>query len=273
MFFSSFLLIRLPKKKATEKRFEMGFITKDDTGLFACPCGFKSHIKFTVERHLKTCKTVKAASMEVDEAALLDLKQSLAAKELLLSAANARVDALESEVGRLTKENRELKKRKSGSVTNITNNITVNLPPFHVFSSSLGKGTISTDYSLPDKSLVKSLLLRDPASAVPKYIEAKYFATQTPSIVLPNVKKPELRVVEKGRDGESRWVTVDKDETIESMIDRGFEELEETYNAKRMKPYASWIEREQLEEDGFDRKPAYKRVKKDVEMVIINSRK
>ena len=251
----------------------MGFITKDDTGLFACPCGFKSPIKFTVERHLKTCKTVKAASMEVDEAALVDLRQSLAAKELLLSAANARVDALESEVGRLTKENRELKKRKSGSVTNITNNITVNLPPFHVFSSSLGKGTISTDYSLPDKALVQSLLLRDPASAVPKYIEAKYFATQTPSIVLPNVNKPELRVVEKGRDGESRWVTVDKDETIESMIDRGFEELEETYNAKRMKPYASWIEREQLEEDGFDRKPAYKRVKKDVEMVIINSRK
>ena len=247
-------------------------MAKDDTGLFACPCGFKSPIKFTVERHLKTCKTLRAASMEVDEAALVDLKQSLAAKELLLSAANARVDALESEVDRLTKENRELKKRKSGSVTNITNHITVNLPAFHIFSSGLGKGMISRDYSLPDRALVQSLL-RDPASAIPKYIEAKYFATQTPSIVLPNVKKPELRVVEKGRDGERRWVTVDKGETIESMIDRGFEELEENYNAKRVKPYANWIEREQLEEDGFDKTPAYKRVKKDVEMVIMNSRK
>ena len=249
----------------------MAFMTKDDTGLFACPCGFKSPIKFTVQRHLKTCQVVKAASMEVDGAAMEELKQSLTAKELLLSAANDRVDALESEVDRLTKENTELKKRKS-SVTNITNNITVNLPPFHVFSRSLGKGTISTDYSLPDKALVQSLL-RNPPSAIPKYIEAKYFATQTPSIVLPNVKKPELRVVEKGSDGESRWVTVDKDKTIESMIDIGFEELEETYNAKRVKPYANWIEREQLEEDGFDKKPAYKRVKRDVEMVIMNSRK
>ena len=37
-----------------------------------------SPIKFTVERHMKTCKTIKAASMEVDEAALGELKQSLA---------------------------------------------------------------------------------------------------------------------------------------------------------------------------------------------------
>ena len=35
--------------------------------------------------------------------------------------------------------------------------------------------------------------------------------------------------------------------------------------------YADWIEREQLEEAGFDKKPAYKRVKEEVEMVIRNS--
>ena len=179
-----------------------------------------------------------------------------------------RVDALQTEVDRLTKENRELKKRKGSSVTDIT----VNLPPFNVFSHGLRKGTLSSDYSLPDQALVQSLL-QHPASAIPKYIEAKYFATPTPSVVLPNVKKPELRAVEKGRDGVSRWVTVDKNETIESMIDSSFEELDDKYGAKRVKPYADWIDREHLDEDGFDKKPAYKRVKKDVEMVIMKSRK
>ena len=204
------------------------------------------------------CKTMKAASMEVDGAAMEELKEALVAKDLLLSAANARVDALEAEVNATKTEMRDLKKRKSESVTNlnITNNITVNLPPFHDWSYLQRKGMYSLSYALPDKALVRELL-KNPPSAVPGYITAKYFATDTPSIVLPNVKKPELRVVEKGNNGEIRWVTVGKDKIIETMVEKGMEELAENYDAKCKScgPYASWLKREGLEEDGYDRKP------------------
>ena len=248
----------------------MVFVTKDESGNFVCPCGFKRPVKFNVERHMLVCKTVKAATMQVDETEVAALKESLAAKELLLTAANAHADSLASENDKLKQEIRELKKRKGGSVTNITNNITVNLPPFQEFDAH---GRIRfCKVTLPDKELLRSLL-RQPGSAVPRYIEAKYFKTETPSIVLPNVKKPELRVVEKGRDGTSRWVTVDKDRTIETIVDDGIDELENTYNATCVKAYATWLEDEGMDADGFDLRPAYKRIKKDVEAVILKSRK
>ena len=210
-----------------------------------------------------TCKTIKAAAMEVDEAEMAELKESLAAKQLLLAAANARVNVLEAEVDTLKKENRELKKRKNaGSVTNITNNITVNLPPFRELCRYL-----------PASEEVLSLL-NNPASAIPKYIEVKYFQGEEPSIVLPNVNKPELRIVERGTDGLPRWVTVDKDDTIDRMVVNGLDDLDGHYDASRRAPaYKSWIRTQELDQTGFDKKPAYKKLKKDVEKVILSHRK
>ena len=64
----------------------MVFVFKDESGNFVCPCGFKRPVKFNVERHMLVCKTVKAATMQVDETEVAALKESLAAKELLLTA-------------------------------------------------------------------------------------------------------------------------------------------------------------------------------------------
>ena len=108
---------------------------------------------------------------------------------------------------------------------------------------------------------------------MPEYIKAKHFSDEEPSVVLPNVKKPELRVVQKGRDGISRWATVDKDETIERMVSRGIDELEDTYEALRIKAYAAWAKQEGMDADGFDKRPAYKKIKKDVETVLLQSRR
>ena len=62
----------------------MVFVSKDESGNFVCPCGFKRPVKFNVERHMLVCKTVKAATMQVDETEVAALKESLAAKELRL---------------------------------------------------------------------------------------------------------------------------------------------------------------------------------------------
>ena len=53
----------------------------------------------------------------------------------------------------------------------------------------------------------------------------------------------------------------------------GIEELEEEYNAKNEPEYSRWSQREGLDDPGFDQRPAYKRMKKDVEAVIIRHRK
>ena len=51
------------------------------------------------------------------------------------------------------------------------------------------------------------------------------------------------------------------------------EELAENYDARNCDTYATWLKREGLEEDGYDKKPEFKRVKKEVERMIVNSRK
>ena len=254
----------------------MAFMTKDEAGLFSCPCGYKRALKFSVQRHMTICKTVQLAAMLSDDiTAVAELKTVLAAKDQLLNAADARVVELQTENEALKGENRELKKRKqagSSVINNITNNIIVNLQPFQAFNAHWGKVQVCNNVTLPDKAFVLSCL-QNPESAVPTYIEAKYFAAETPSILLPNVKKPELKVVEKGRDGVNRWVTVDKEETIERMLDTGIDELENNYSALSVKPYARWAAKEGLDADGYAKMPAYKKMKKDVEHVIISHRK
>ena len=252
----------------------MAMITQDEEGVYKCPCNYRSPAKWNVERHVKACKVFKAATLNVDQAALAELKASLEAKEFLLTAAKTTIEQLTVENGSLKAEIKELKSRPPRTtVTNITNNITVNLPAIqkiHHLSGAVIKVTLD---ELPSPTLVQPLLSQ-PQSAVHKYVELKYFtATDTPSISMPNLKKPELRVVERGRDGTNRWVTADKNETIEFLVDKGIEELEEEYNAKDEPEYSRWSQREGLDDPGFDQRPAYKRMKKDVEAVIIRHRK
>ena len=54
-------------------------MTKDEDGMFICPCGHHAPAKWNVKRHMESCKVVKAAARNVDKAAVAELKASLEA--------------------------------------------------------------------------------------------------------------------------------------------------------------------------------------------------
>ena len=116
-------------------------ITQDGDGLYKCPCNYRSPAKWNVERHVKSCKVVKAATLNVDASVVADLKASLEAKEALLTAAKTAIEQLTAENGSLKAEIKELKSRppRTTVTTNITNNITVNLPAIQKIHPLSGK--------------------------------------------------------------------------------------------------------------------------------------
>ena len=237
----------------------MVFVSKDESGNFACPCGFNRTVKFNVERHMLTCKTVKAATMDVDEAAVAELKQSLAAKDLLLNAANARADSLASENEELKQQVRELKKRKSGSVTNITNNINVNI---------LAYGS----EPLPDAQDVRKILL-PPETSVARYIALKHFRDpSTSNLRISNKKAKTIQVFEPDVNSQLRWTEKDRKEMIEKMVDENLDELMETHGAAKLAQWRRWFESSGLEEPGYDKTDAYKRIERDVENMLLSQK-
>jgi hypothetical protein len=86
-----------------------------------------------------------------------------------------------------------------------------------------------------------------------------------------------MEVVEKDRDGNCRWVKVDKGDTLYRMIEDGVDDLSNKYGAMDNKVYAKWMEENWPEDEGDDQaksqKAAVKRWKRDVEHIILNKRK
>ena len=136
----------------------MAMVVKDDEGQFKCPCGHTASNKWNVERHMRNCKVVKAAALNVDEAAVTELKESNEAKEAMLAAAKTRIEELTAENASLKAEIKELKARPSTRTTinnnmNITMNI-VHLPAVRKIHPETGRATWEPLDVLPNKELV-----------------------------------------------------------------------------------------------------------------------
>ena len=251
----------------------MAMVVKDDEGQFKCPCCAYAGPKWNVERHMKNCKKVKAAALNVDEAAVAELKESHEAKDALLAAAKTRIEELTAENASLKAENKELKARHSTRTTINNNNITMNivhLSAVQKIHPTTGKATWEPLDVLPDEALVQPLLSQ-PETALCRYVEMKYFTGNgTPSIQMPNVSKPrELRVVQLDRSGTKRWASTDTSETIDWLVEKGLDELDEEYDAMTQPAYANWANREGLRDEGFDKMPAFKKMKREVQTTII----
>lgn len=230
-------------------------ISRDRDGLFACPCGFKRPVKFNVERHMATCRVV--ATRSPSSAEVQELKASLVAAQSLLRQADTKVRALQAQLQAARSAANWYNGKGAGwNTLNITNNITINLPTYKELTDNK-----------PEWQVVRRLL-HSPATAIPKYIEIKFFEFETPSIVLPRIDSPRIRIVEKDGSGAARWVTTQKNEIIEEMVDIGLVELETSYSAREVTAFATWIRQEGLDETRFDHTPAYRRLKKEVESVI-----
>ena len=185
-------------------------------------------------------------------------------QEAALKAANQRIQELLCENKTLKEEAQELKRKKlkSGPSTSanisITNNITNNMiinnnitPPFQQFVSKQLGVQLSDNYQgvqLPDPIRVHPILKLEGSEVVPRYLTLKYMEVEHPNVRIPNVKKSSLSVLRLCEDGNSRWVTVDGDDTIAQMITLAIEELD-AYHSQRCPLYTRW-ERDFYAKDG-----------------------
>jgi len=197
---------------------------------YSCPCGHTRMKRGNVYRHMvgtvpgAPCKAIKQLlSKPRDDAAEGELRLALEDHRKLLSAAYAKIAALEA-------DNRELKKRKPNITNNITNNITVNITPFQRVESD-GDVERIRNFNMPSaEELAKILHGRNVASRlhqiVPEWIMLKYFdATPLNVCVTDNGKKRKLRVVQEGLDKACKWTNA-PESTLCDLLEEGIDDFE-----------------------------------------------
>ena len=59
---------------------------------------------------------------------------------------------------------------------------------------------------------------------------------------------------------------------IEKMVDENIDELTETHGAAKVEQWRRWYESSGLEEPGYDKTDAYKRIERDVENMLLSQR-
>ena len=203
-----------------------------------CECGYVTTTK-NMARHIRTC-TARPFAIRNKE-----LEQVLSEKQ--------------AENDRLSKEIEELRKRPT-TINNYNNN-SVNV-------SILAYGS----EPLPDAQDVRSILL-PPENSVVRYIALKHFRDpSTSNLRISNKKSKTIQVVEPDVNNDLRWTEKNRKEMIEKMVDENLDELTETHGAAKVERWRRWYESSGLEEPGYDKTDAYKRIERDVENMLLSQK-
>lgn len=210
-----------------------------------CECGYVATHR-NMARHIRTC-TVRPFALRVKE---LEKAQTEFEQQL---------DEKQAENDRLTKEIEELRRRPT-TINNYNNN-SVNV-------SILAYGS----EPLPDAQAVRSILL-PPENSVARYIALKHFRDpSTSNLRIRNKKSKTMQVVEPDVNNDLRWTEKNRKEMIETMVDENLDELTETHGAAKVERWRRWYESSGLEEPGYDKTEAYKRIERDVENMLLSQK-
>jgi hypothetical protein len=164
----------------------------------------------------------------------------------------------QTENDRLTKEIQELRKRPT-TINNYNNSVNVSI---------LAYGS----EPLPDAQAVRSILL-PPENSVARYIALKHFRDpSTSNLRISNKKSKTMQVVEPDVNNDLRWTEKNRKEMIETMVDGNLDELTETHGAAKVERWRRWYESSGLEEPGYDRAEAYKRIEREVENMLLSQK-
>lgn len=203
-----------------------------------CECGYSAtqHMR----RHLQACVARPFAIKAKD------LERALQEKQL--------------QIDRLLAENEELRQRPTTINYNTTNNsVNVNI---------LAYGT----EPIPDTHEVKQILV-PPETSVARYIALKHFRDpSTSNLRISNKKSKTIQVVELDINNDLRWTERNRKEMIEKMVDDNLEELTETHGAVKVEKWRRWYKSSGLEEEGYDRTEAYRKIQQDVENMLLSQR-
>ena len=164
------------------------------------------------------------------------------------------------QIDRLLAENEELRQRPTTiNYNTTTNSLNVNI---------LAYGT----EPIPDTHEVKQILV-PPETSVARYIALKHFRDpSTSNLRISNKKSKTIQVVELDINNDLRWTERNRKEMIEKMVDENLEELTETHGAVKVEKWRRWYKSSGLEEEGYDRTEAYRKIQQDVENMLLSQR-
>lgn len=190
-----------------------------------------------MRRHIQNC-TARPFALRVKE-----LEQTLSEKQ--------------AEIDKLTAENEELRQRPT--TINYNNSVNVNI---------LAYG----QEPLPDARDVRNILL-PPENSVARYIALKHFRDpSTSNLRISNKKSKTIQVVEPDVNNALRWTEKNRKEMIEKMVDDNLDELTETHGASKLERWKRWYKSSGLEDSGYDKTDAYKRIQQDVENMLLSQK-
>ena len=161
----------------------------------------------------------------------------------------------QAEIDRLLGEMEELRHRPT--TINYNNSVNVNIMAY---------GT----EPLPDAREVRGILI-PPETSVARYIALKHFRDpSTSNLRISNKKSKTIQVVEPDINNDLRWTERNRKEMIEKLVDDNLEELTDTHGAIKVERWRRWYKSSGLEEEGYDRTDAYRRIQEDVENLLLS---
>ena len=249
-----------------------------DTHLFKCECGRSFCQSAGLSRHRKKCSDYVTRnepddSIQVQNQNLTkennEMREIIHKKDQETEKMRERLDKRDREMDELRKQVETLMARGTGNTTsnrNSHNNTHIENQNVNIVVNSFGNENIE---HLTDQIVCK-LIQAGPFTCLPKIIERIHFDPEHPenhNIKVTNQKNNYAKIVK-----DNKWITANKKQAIDTMIQNGYGLLEEKYQDNKESISEFKQERfEDFQEKYADQdKDLMKTIKENVDIAIIN---
>lgn len=249
MLFCESCAIHFTRKQVYEKHLKTQKHIKrlDNSIPFQCPCGKSYSSKQSLSVHRKKCSHAKSTT---DIAYLVDKLEKVEEKNKYLQ---EQIDSLLT--GQTIHNNIETQNN-----TNIENqNVTININAY---------GNENMEY-LTDNVIKKCI--EKIYNSIPIFVEKLHFHPQHPenhNVKIKNQRQPFIKILTE----ENEWKLANKNDTIESLMDKSYNILESSYEDNK-KEFSEFKQRrfEEFQEKFMNQdKKTISDLKRNVEMLILN---
>jgi hypothetical protein len=236
-----------------------------------CSCG-KSYIhRQSLYNHQKTCQYKEDDSIQVQNQNLTkennEMREMIHKKDQETDKMRERLDKTNREMDELRKQVETLMARGTGNTTNRNSHNNTHIETQNVIVvNSFGNENIE---HLTDKIVCK-LIQAGPFTCLPKIIERIHFDPEHPenhNIKVTNQKNNYAKIVK-----DNKWITTNKKQAIDTMIQNGYGLLEEKYQDNKESISEFKQERfEDFQEKYADQdKDLMKTIKDEVDIALLN---
>lgn len=251
MLFCETCAIHFTRKQVYEKHLKTQKHLKriHSAAFFQCPCGKSYSCKQSLYVHRKKCPR---AIPSTDIAFLVDKLEKVEEKNKKLQ---EQIDSLQT--GQTIHNNNNIETQHN---TNIENqNVTININAF---------GNENMEYL--SESVIKKCIEKI-YNSIPVFVEKLHFHPQHPenhNVKIKNQRQPYIKILTE----DNKWKLANKNDTIESLMDKSYNILESSYEDNK-KEFSEFKQRrfEEFQEKFISQdKKTISDLKRNVEMLILN---